>query len=101
MLFSNWLTATIMHSYYLYQKQLSQERLRTGTIIVNLFDEISIIYRKFFRSGIIFVKRTKRKIEEILAKRLLEMLKKKQKEDEEKEKLNVKEEEKEKPEEKK
>jgi hypothetical protein len=101
MLFSNWLTATIMYSYYLYQKQLSHERQRTGTIIVNLFDEISIIYQKFFRSGIIFVKRTKRKIEEILAKRLLELLKKKQIEDEEKEKLNVKEGQNNKPEEKK
>lgn len=91
MLFSNWLTATIMHSYYLYQKQVSLERERTGTIIVNLFDEISIIYQKFFRSGIIFVKRTKRKVEEIVAKRIAEILKKKMKEDEEKEKLNVKE----------
>lgn len=80
-----------MLSYNQYQKQLSSERERTGTIIVNLFDEIGIIYKKFFRSGLIFVKRTKRKIEEILAKRLLEVLKKKQKEEEEKEKLNVKE----------
>lgn len=71
-----------MHSYTIHQRFISTERERTGTIIVNLIDEIVIIYRKMWRSGLIFIYRMKKKIKEIidLRKKLEDLLNKKKKE---------------------
>jgi uncharacterized membrane protein YcgQ (UPF0703/DUF1980 family) len=56
MLFSNWLTATIIQWYDVDSKEKSLTRASTGTILVSIIDEFNIVKNKYIRSLRLFIK---------------------------------------------
>ena len=56
MLFSNWLTATIIQCYDVDSKEKSLSKASTGTVSVSIIDEIILVRNKYIRSVRLFIK---------------------------------------------
>jgi hypothetical protein len=75
-MFSNWLIATIIISYTNYRKQEKNEKEASKTIMISLVQEYEIVGKKIYRSLMLFINRTFKKIKQTVSINNLKNLKK-------------------------